>query len=258
MKRVFEEALRAMESGRASALVLLTKKEGSSARDPGAMMLVLEDGSTVDTVGGGILEERLKEEALNAIRDGKTRNISFALDETSKGDLNLYCGGKVEFAVIPLYPQEKLYIFGGGHISRALVRIAGPLGFRITVIDDREEFARKESYPGAFKVLHADYSEFARNLEADNWTYVVIATENHENDFRALIELIEKPFVYIGMLGSKRKLETFKKRMNEKQIKLLERLSNPIGLDIGAETPEEIAVSIAAELVKTRRSRYGS
>ncbi|MCD6087124.1 MAG: XdhC family protein, partial [Candidatus Hydrothermae bacterium] len=107
MRRVFEEALRAMESGRASALVLLTKKEGSSARDPGAMMLVLEDGSTVDTVGGGILEERLKEEALNAIRDGKTRNISFALDETSKGDLNLYCGGKVEFAVIPLYPQEK-------------------------------------------------------------------------------------------------------------------------------------------------------
>ncbi len=257
MKKVLEEALRSIESGRKAALVILTRKKGSASRKPGAMMLVYEDGSSVDTIGGGILEEKLKKEAVSAIKEGKARYLSFTMKENSPDNLNLYCGGEVEFAIIPVLPEDKLYIFGGGHVSRALVRVLAPLGFRITVIDDREDFAKPENFPGASDVIYSDYREFAEKLQTDDRTYVVIATEDHEHDYAALTTLLYKPVKYLGMLGSRKKLETFKKRMNEKELELLEKLKSPVGLDIGAETPEEIAISIAAELVKTRRKGDG-
>jgi len=253
MKEIFEAALRAMEEGTPAALVILTRAKGSTPRKPGAMMLVLGDGRMVGTVGGGVMEKRLREEALRAIEREETIYLDFELSERDRDKLGLYCGGVVEFSIVPVLPKEKLIIFGGGHVSKALVPLASRLGFRVTVVDDRKEYAVKEAFRGAKDVILSDYSEFARKLETDDKTYILIATQTHDSDFEVLKIILEKDFKYLGMLGSKTKLETFKKRMDEKLKKRMDKLRTPVGLDIGAETPDEIARSIMAELIDVRR-----
>jgi len=255
MKDILLSALKAIEEGRKAALVILTKAKGSTPRKAGAMMLVFQDGNIVGTVGGGVIENRLKGEALRAISEERVLSFNFELSERDRDKLGLYCGGEVEFSIIPVLPEEKLIIFGGGHVSRALVPLASKLGFRVTVIDDREKYAVKEFFKGAQSVVLSDYKEFAKNVETDEKTYVLIATQTHESDFDVLKIMLGKELKYLGMLGSKTKLATFKRRINESLRKKLNKLSTPVGLDIGAETPDEIAISILAELIEVRRKR---
>ena len=255
MKEIFLSALRAIEEGNPVALVILTKAKGSTPRNPGAMMLVFQDGSTVGTVGGGVIEKRLKEEAIKAISEERVISVNFELSERDRDKLGLYCGGEVEFSIIPVLPEEKLFIFGGGHVSKALVPLASKLGFRVIVVDDREEYAVKEFFKDAHSVVLSDYREFAKNLETDEKTYVLIATQTHDSDFDVLKIMLDKNMKYLGMLGSKTKLATFKKKLNDSLKKKLNKLRTPVGLNIGAETPEEIAISIVAELVEVRRKR---
>jgi len=253
MKEIFKAALKAIEEGEPAALVILTRARGSTPRKPGAMMLVLREGRLVGTVGGGVMEKRLKDEAMKAIAEGKVFSISFELSERNRDKLGLYCGGEVEFSIIPVMPEEKLIIFGGGHVSKALVPLASKLGFRVTVVDDREEYAVKESFKEAHNVILSNYKEFAKGLNTDDKTYVLIATQTHDSDFDVLKIMLDKKLKYLGMLGSRTKLLTFKKRIGAKLKGKLNKLRTPVGIDIGAETPDEIAISIIAELIEVRR-----
>jgi len=255
MLDVLEAAYLELKRGAPSALVILSKLKGSGPRKPGAMMLVKRDGAIVGTIGGGLIEKKLIEEAKKSIIEEETRSIYVELTEKNR-ELGLYCGGEVEFLVVPLLPKEKLIIFGAGHVSRALAQFADQAGFNVTVVDERPDI-NKDNFPTSVRVLNKKYREFLDELEITPKTYIVIATEAHEKDFFILEEILKKKDFpgFLGMLGSKTKFRTFKKRIGEKFKKKIGRVRTPVGLEIGAETPEEIAVSILAQLIETKRKK---
>lgn len=255
MLEVLKEAHLEVERENPCAFVILSKLKGSGPRKPGAMMLVKEEGSIVGTIGGGLIEKRLIDEAKKSMDDEKVRSISFELTEDNK-ELGLYCGGEVEFLIVPLLPQEKLIIFGAGHVSRALSHSAPRAGFKVTVVDDRTNI-ELGNFPPSVKLMRSDYKEFLDGLEISEKTYIVIATEAHEKDFSILERLLRNDTFprFLGMLGSKTKFATFKKRAGEEIKEKLEQVRTPVGLDIGAETPDEIAISILAELIETKRMK---
>ncbi len=255
MVDVFKRAYEELEAGRPCALVILENLKCSGPRKPGAMMLVLNDGTTEGTVGGGTIEKNIVDTALESIAEEKLKRVSLTLRE-GKGDLELYCGGEVEFLIVPLLPKERLLIFGGGHVSKALVNLARQTGFRITVVDDRENFDWS-GFPRDVNLINKNYEEFLENLDVTPSTFIVIATDTHEKDFLVLSNLLRRKTLpgFLGMLGSKSKLNTFKRRLNGDIRERINYLRTPVGIDIGAETPEEIAVSILAELIQVRRKR---
>jgi xanthine dehydrogenase accessory factor len=220
-----------------------------------AKMLVRDDGSIVGTIGGGCVEAEVWQAAREVMESERPRTLAFDLNQDPKYDTGLVCGGTLEIFVEPILPPADLYIFGAGHVAASLYKIARLAGFDVTVIDDREAYANRERFPEAHQVIAEDFEKAAAQLSPSESSYIVIVTRGHRDDMRMLRWAVQTPARYVGMIGSKRKTITIFKELQKEGLQphLFERVHAPIGLDIGAVTPEEIAVSITAELIAKRR-----
>jgi len=228
---------------------------GSIPSFESSRMLVREDGSIVGTIGGGCVEADVWAAAKEVMEKEAPRKMTFQLNNEASYDNGLICGGTLEVFVEPILPQPVAYIFGGGHISLALAKSASAVGFGIVVIDDREQFANKERFPMA-QELYTSYEDAFARLAPNAASYIVIVTRGHRDDMRVLAWAVRTQARYTGMIGSKRKVISVYRAL-EKEGYVPEEFSRvyaPMGLEIGALSPEEIAISITAEIVAVRRN----
>jgi xanthine dehydrogenase accessory factor len=248
------QALAELEKNNGSAaLCTVVKSEGSTPRHVGSKMLVYPDGKFIGTVGGGDLEHRVLDEAWMAISDGAPRTLKYTLSDPSRGDPGV-CGGTVEVFVEPILPAPMIVVIGGGHVGKAVVHLAKWLGFRVAVSDDRAEFCNPASVPGADAYYPAPMAELLNQLSVTRQTYLVVTSRGSGVDAAGLPPLLESNAAYIGVIGSKRRWLTTVKALREKGVAeaLIQKVHSPVGLELNAETPEEIAVSIMAEILMLR------
>lgn len=238
-------------SGQAFALITVVDTEGSSPRHVGAKMVVTAD-TTYATIGGGTVEKETIEAAREALASGEPRLLEFTLTPETTG---MACGGAMKIFLDPVNVAPTLYIFGAGHVGHAVADFAAKTGFRVVVVDSRPEWATAERFPGAAEILTGDCVETAQNLPSGPNDYIVILTHSHALDQEVLAAVLEKEYRYMGLICSKKKrVVIFNNLESAGQSRdLLERVHSPIGLEINAETPEEIAISILAELILVRR-----
>lgn len=235
------------------ALVMVVEVDGSTPRGIGSMMLVDQKGNLLaGTIGGGILEERAKQDAVNCIKTKKSTLVKYDLNSNtkSKNRVPMICGGKTGIFIKVINAKDHLVIAGGGHIAHKLSKLAKILGYTITVLDYREDMITKDRFPEADKLLLGDIPENLRKIPIDTNTNIVIITHGHEFDQECLETVINSNARYIGMIGSKNKVKTCLKNLEKKGIskEKLSKVYTPIGLNIGGESPEEIALSIMAEI----------
>lgn len=252
---IFEEVVRMRRAGQRGALATIVHTNGSIPSYESSRMLVRDDGTIAGTIGGGCVEAEVWAAAKEVIETEQPRKMTFNLNHDAEYDAGLICGGTLEIFVEPILPQPMLYIFGAGHISTALARVAHQAGFAIGIIDDRASFANAERFPMASEV-HTSFAESCEKIHPNSSSYVVIVTRGHKDDMRVLAWAVTTDARYIGMIGSKRKVLSVYKALEKEgfEPEKFERVHAPIGLEIGALTPEEIAVSIVAELIGVRRN----
>ncbi|HUK23883.1 MAG TPA: XdhC/CoxI family protein [Terriglobales bacterium] len=252
---IYEEIVKLRQSGRRGAVATIVNVRGSVPSFETAKMLVRDDGSIVGTIGGGCVEADVWQAAREVMESEKPRTLSFNLNQNPKYDTGLVCGGTLDVFIEPVLPQALLYIFGAGHVSVNLYKTARSAGFDVTVVDDREAYANRERFPEAREVMAEDFDRAMARLSPGEPAYIVIVTRGHRDDMRVLRWAVQTPARYVGMIGSKRKtISIFRELVKEGlSEKLFERVHAPIGLDIGAITPEEIAIAITAELIAVRR-----
>jgi xanthine dehydrogenase accessory factor len=256
---VFQAVAELERKNGAGALCMVVGSKGSTPRGVGSKMLVYPDGSIVGTVGGGEMESRVIAEARQAIQDGQPRILVYNMTDPSRGDPGV-CGGKVEVYVEPLRPRPTLVIIGAGHVGKAVAHLAKWLGFYVVVNDDRPEFCRPEAVPSADEYLPGPMAQLPQHLVITPSTYLVLTTRGMNVDVEGLPVLVDTPAAYIGLIGSQRRWAMAKKTMVERGVptEKLDRVRSPIGLELHAETPEEIAVSILAEIIMLRQGGDGS
>lgn len=256
---IFEEILRMRRAGRRGALATIVHTNGSIPSFESSRMLVRDDGSIAGTIGGGCVEAEVWAAAKEVMEAEQPRKMIFNLNHDADYDAGLICGGTLEVFVEPILPQPTLYIFGAGHVSLAVSRIAGEAGFAVAVIDDRESFANVERFPMASEV-HTSYADSFEKIHPNSSSYLLIVTRGHKDDMRVLAWAVNTDARYIGMIGSKRKVLSVYKALEKEGYapEKFERVHAPVGLDIGALSPEEIAVSIVAELIAVRRNAKAS
>ncbi len=256
MDALYKALAEAIQQNRSVAVATVVKVIGSSPREAGSKMLVYPDGSILGSVGGGEMELGVIQAARAAIRDGKPRYLEVNLSNEARGD-PMICGGEMEIFVEPMLTGPTLLIVGAGHIGAACAELAKFLGVRVVVMDDRAEFVTPEKLPHADELYSGDIVEHLRTFETNFQTYVVLVTRLHTLDAELLNAIIDKPAAYIGMLGSRRRVITVFDLLKEKGVseEALKRVHAPIGLEIGAETPQEIAVSILAEIIKAKSAK---
>jgi xanthine dehydrogenase accessory factor len=254
MSDLFKEISENRATGKAFVLATIIKTAGSTPRDMGAKMIVYPDGSMSGTIGGGALEHLVIEECL-AMMKGNCQHLlkSYKLSDTGSDATGMACGGEVDVFMEMFSAPEKLIIFGGGHVGRALTKVAGDLAFKIIVVDDREEIL--ETFKPPIETIIAEKNYSSNLPEIDNHSYVVIVTHGHKCDRDVLAYALKYDFAYVGMIGSSRKVKKTIDDLKKSGVDqlLLDKVHSPIGLDIGAEGPHEIAVAIAAELIASRR-----
>jgi xanthine dehydrogenase accessory factor len=240
------------------ALCTVTQTTGSVPRHPGAKMLVFPDGSTEGTIGGGEMEGRVVAEALDALKIGRSRVLSYTLNDPASGDPGV-CGGTMEVFVEPIKGEATLVVVGAGHVGKAVAHLAHWLGFRVEVCDDRPEFCTPENVPEAKAFHPGPLEKLPGSLAITDQTYIVLCTRNVEVDVQGIPALLETPAAYIGVIGSRRRWATARKELEASGVdaKQLDRVTSPIGLELKAETPQEIAVSILAEIIMLRRGGHG-
>ena len=240
------------------ALCTVIGSQGSTPRHVGSKMLVMEDGSIAGTVGGGELENRVRQAALESLADGQTRRVSYSMAEPARGDPGV-CGGQVEVFVEPILPPPLMLVIGGGHVGKAVAHLAKWLGFRVAVSDDRAEFCTPQEHPDADAFYPVAMQDLPGHLSIDRHTYIVLTTRGVTVDVPGLPPLLETPAAYIGVIGSRRRWATTVKELEARGYprEKLARVHSPIGLELHAETPEEIAVSIMAEIMLIRNSASG-
>ena len=239
-----------------TALVTVIATKGSTPRDAGAKMIVCGDGNVYGTVGGSAVEAMVIDEARECLLSNQTKKVWHDLDDQEKSDTGMICGGKMEFFIEPVNIGTHLYIFGGGHVALPLARTASMIGFSYTIVEDRPEFATAERFPEAKEIILATSDEIDQKMSFAESDYVAIVTRSHELDYRALKKVLNHSVKYIGLIASKvKKKQVFeqlkKDGFSEEKIN---QIHSPIGLDIAAQTPEEIAISIAAELIKVKNA----
>lgn len=254
MIEVFQEAARILESGRRGALATIIGTEGSTPGKLGARLLVRDDGSTLGTVGGGCTEADIWRAALDVIATGVSCRKRFRLTAATAAETGLLCGGEFEVYIEPI-GNPSVVILGAGHLARALVTVLNTIEFRSTVIDDRETFARKEFFPGAAQVLVREFRNPFEGIEIFANSCLIVVTRGHTHDEVALESALGTDAGYIGLIGSKGKIGAIFKNLREGGIsrERLARVHAPIGLPIGSRTPEEIAISISAQLISHHR-----
>jgi xanthine dehydrogenase accessory factor len=253
---VYDEMLRLRKRGQKCALATIVQVRGSIPSYESAKLLVREDGTMAGTIGGGCVEAEVWNAAREVIETEKPKHLSFNLGQDAAYDNGLICGGQLDVFVEPIIPPPRAFIFGAGHISKSLCKVASMAGFSITVVDDREQFANRERFPEAGEVFAGEYEEIFPKLEINESCYLIIVTRGHRDDMRVLRWAAEQPARYVAMIGSKRKVIGVIKELEKDGVarEKLERIFAPMGLEIGAVSPEEIAVSVAAEMIAVRRN----
>lgn len=257
LMNIYQKIVELQEKQIPSALVTVLNTKGSVPRETGSKMIVLESGKIFGTIGGSSVEARVIKEAIAAIQSQKICIVKHDLYDQEEKDTGMVCGGTMEFFIEPLSMGEKLYVFGGGHVALPVVRLAAKVGFSVTVIDDRSEFSATERFPEASNCVQTQPGKFAEELVLTYKDYVVIVTPGHKDDYAVLRGVIKKPSKYLGMIGSNVKRNKIYEKLKKNDGITgddLNKVHCPIGLEIGSETPEEIAVSIVAELIKARHS----
>lgn len=258
MPTIYQALCEIETTHQSAALCTVIKASGSTPRHSTSKMLVYPDGHILGTIGGGELENRVRQEALASLQDGKPRLLSYNLTDPSRGDVGV-CGGQVEVFVEPILPPPMLVVIGGGHVGKAVAHLAKWLNFRVAVSDDRPEFCTPEANPDADEFYNCPLAELPLHLTINSQTYLVLTTRGLQIDAAGLPALLETPAAYIGVIGSQRRWAETCKLLNQAGIsdEQLKRVHSPIGLGIGAETPEEIAVSILAEILMLRGGGSG-
>jgi xanthine dehydrogenase accessory factor len=247
MTDLFEEIVSMRRAGARGALATIVHTNGSIPSYESSRMLVREDGSIAGTIGGGCVEADVWAAAKEVMQKELPRKMVFNLNHEAGYDSGLICGGTLEVFVEPILPQPVVYLFGGGHVSMAVANAASAAGFGIAVVDDREAFANMQRFPmaQAFEKIRPNAS-----------SYLIIVTRGHKEDMRVLAWAVRTEARYVGMIGSKRKVLSVYKALENEGYRAEEfaRVYAPMGLDIGALSPEEIAVSVVAELIAVRRN----
>ena len=253
---LYEELVRLRNLGQKCALATIVEVRGSIPSYESAKLLVREDGSMIGTIGGGCVEAEVWNAAREVIETEKPRHLSFNLGQDAAYDNGLICGGQLDVFVEPVLPVPHAFIFGAGHISKSLSKVANLAGFSTVVIDNRDTFANRERFPEAADVHAEEYEEIFPRLAINETSYVIIVTRGHRDDMRVLKLALSTPARYIAMIGSKRKVLNVARELEKEGVDraALERIHAPMGLDIGAISPEEIAISVAAEMIAVRRN----
>src|SRR6059036_3743637 len=252
---IYEQIVKLREEGRRGAVATIVNVRGSIPSFKTAKMLVRDDGSIVGTIGGGCVEAEVWQAAREVMESEKPRTLSFNLNQDPKYDTGLLCGGTLDIFIEPVLPPALLYIFGAGHVAVNLYKVSKDAGFDVIVVDDREAYANRERFPEAHEVIAEDFDQAMARLIPSESSYIVITTRGHRDDMRVLRWAVQTQARYIGMIGSKRKTIAIFRELTKEGIPahLFERVHAPIGLDIGAVTPEEIGVAVTAELIAVRR-----
>lgn len=251
MRDVTRALLHVLTSGRRGALATVVRVSGSVPQQPGARLLLAPDGATTGTVGGGAVERAVLDALGQCRQHGRPELVVYDLAR----DLGMCCGGRMEIFVEPVEAAQRLLVFGAGHVAKPTAELARRVGFAVTVVDDREELANRERFPDCELVL-AEPREAAARIapRAEDW--VLIVTYDHRLDEEALDTFARLPHRYLGLIGSRRKVLRILQRIASRgDLPPLDRVFAPVGLDIGAVSPEEIAVSIVAELVAIRHGK---
>jgi xanthine dehydrogenase accessory factor len=248
MSEVLKEALKRINKGETIALVTIVETKGSTPREVGAKMLVNKDGLISGTIGGGITEAKVIKKAKEAIKKGEDGLLNYHLTkEDAALDEGAICGGD----------KEEVLIFGAGHIAACVSKLAKTVGFKVTIIDDRKEFANQDRFPEADEIIVEETEKALTHLEITPSTYIIVLTRGHLKDEEVLGSVIKSGAAYIGMIGSREKNATVFQQLTKKGISQeeLDKVHTPIGININAQTPEEIAVSIMAEIIQVRRKK---
>jgi xanthine dehydrogenase accessory factor len=257
-REVFAAVADALDRGEPAALVTIVSTTGSTPQRIGAKMLVFADGRMIGTIGGGCYENDAFWKAREALTDRKPRLVHYELSDDFAQETGLICGGQMDVYIEPIEPSPELYIAGAGHVGFHLARLAHDVGFRVHVIDDREKFANAERFPHAVEIVVDDIPSWIGRAHIPAHAYAVIVTRGHTNDLEALRALAPRELRYLGLIGSRAKVARIYDALvaDNTPAAVLTRVHAPIGLDIGAVTPQEIAVSILAELIAVKHGKF--
>ena len=253
-EEVFQAVGDMLRRGESAALVTVIRTQGSTPQRVGAKMLVFPDGRSVGTIGGGCYENDAFWKARRALETRQPLVAKYELADDLAEESGLICGGQMEVYIEPLEAAPRLYLVGGGHVAFHLGRLASTVGFRIHVLDDREKFANAERFPEAVEVAVDNIPEWLSRASIPPNAYVVILTRGHRYDLDALRALATRELRYLGLIGSRAKVARLHEALRDEGVTFsnLDGLHAPVGLDIGAVSPQEIAVSILAELIAVK------
>ena len=253
---LYDEIVRLRKLGQKCAVATIVQVNGSIPSFESAKILVREDGSFMGTVGGGCVEAEVWNAAREVIETEKPRHLSFSLGQDAAYDEGLICGGQLNIFVEPVIPQPRAFIFGGGHVSKSISKVATLAGFSTSIVDNREAFANQERFPEAEATYAEEYEDVFPKLPVNSSSYIIIVTRGHRDDMRVLRWAVNTPAKYIAMIGSKRKTISVVHELEKEGIprEAFEKVFAPMGLEIGAEMPEEIAISVVAEMIAVRRA----
>jgi xanthine dehydrogenase accessory factor len=252
---IYEKIVELRREGRRGAVATITNVRGSIPSFQTAKMLVRDDGSIAGTIGGGCVEAEVWQAAREVMEEEKPRTLTFNLNNNPKYDTGLVCGGTLDIFIEPVLPPALLYIFGAGHVAYNLYKVATIAGFDVVVVDDREAYANRERFPDAREIIAGDFEGTMARLDPSETSHIVIVTRGHRDDMRILRWAVNTRAGYLGMIGSRRKTISIYKELEKEGIhsEKFAHVHAPVGLEIGAVTPEEIAVSIVAEMIAVRR-----
>jgi len=256
---IFRRAYELEEENESFALVTLIETDGSTPRNDSAKMIVKKNAKTYGTIGGGSFEYTVIKEAEICIAKGESKILDYNLDNKERDSLNMICGGKAKVYIDVINSEPIILLLGGGHINYSISKYIDILNYKYIIIDNLKEMANSDRFPNAHKIINKDFEKGIKELSINNQYSVVVATRGHEKDYECIKQILGSNAEYIGMIGSKKKTkETFDRLKKEGFQEKLSSVNAPIGLDLGAQTPEEIGISIISEIMKIRNKATGN
>ena len=252
---IYEEIVKLRRQGQRAAVATIVRRLGSTPRKDNAKMLIREDGSSVGSVGGGCTEAEVWRESKRVIETAQAKLMKFELTQEDAEEDGLICGGTVEVFVEPILPDPKVILMGAGHLGQSIAAAAHRVGFKVSVLDDRAAFANRERFPDADEIVAASFDTSLDRVSATDDSFILIVTRGHNHDQLALSKALATGARYVGLVGSRRKIQIIVRNLMEQGLppQAFANLYAPIGIEIGSETPEEIAISVVAELLAIRK-----